>query len=80
MIINRKKLILIGKELNKISMIQNISKKKKLNDRFYNLKVKFERMNVGLRTGPHMAKIPIEKSIRIEKESLEKLRNKSQKI
>ena len=38
-------LILIGKELNKISMIQNISKKKKLNDRFYNLKVKFERMN-----------------------------------
>lgn len=36
---------LIGKELNKISMIQHISKKKKLNDRFYNLKVKFERMN-----------------------------------
>ena len=38
-------IILIGKELNKISLIQHISKKKKLNDRFYNLKLKFERMN-----------------------------------
>ena len=29
---------LVQKELNKISLIQNLSKKKKLNSRFYNLK------------------------------------------
>ena len=36
---------LINKELNKISVIQNISKKKKLNDRFYNLRQKIDKMN-----------------------------------
>ena len=35
---------LVQKELNKISVIQNLSKKKKLNDRFYNLKLRFEKM------------------------------------
>ena len=31
--------------MNKISVIQNISKKKKLNDRFYNLRQKIDKMN-----------------------------------
>ena len=35
---------LINKELNKISVIQNISIKKKLNDRFYNLRVKIDKI------------------------------------
>jgi len=35
---------LINRELNKISVIQNVSKKKKLNDRFYNLRVKIDKM------------------------------------
>ena len=34
---------LVQKELNKISLIQNLSKKKKLNSRFYNLKLKLEK-------------------------------------
>lgn len=34
---------LVQKELNKISVIQNLSKKKKLNDRFYSLKLKLEK-------------------------------------
>ena len=35
---------LIQKELNKVSVIQNLSKKKKLNDRLYNLKLKIEKI------------------------------------
>lgn len=35
---------LINKELNKVSVIQNVSKKKKLNDRFYNLRIKIDKM------------------------------------
>lgn len=36
---------LINRELNKISVIQNVSKRKKLNDRFYNLRQKVDKMN-----------------------------------
>tara|TARA_Y200000002_G_C22682641_1_gene664707 strand:- start:2475 stop:3419 length:945 start_codon:yes stop_codon:yes gene_type:complete len=37
-------ILLVSKELNKVSVIQNLSKKKKLNDRFYNLKLKLEKI------------------------------------
>lgn len=35
----------VNKELSKISTIQNLSKKKKLNDRLYNLRLKIEKMD-----------------------------------
>ena len=45
--INHKKeeiLIILNKELSKVSLIQNISKKTKLNDRLYKLKCKIEKL------------------------------------
>ena len=36
--------IILNKELSKVSLIQNISKKTKLNDRLYKLKCKIEKL------------------------------------